>query len=291
MKLLTSNEDKAKREKIIIASNKSSRSSFSPQFSTRVFGISSIIAIAGSTDHTRFYFEADATAVTPIPASASFPQLVTECLNENNDGECPLWSLGNNSAGIANNHGSMPDWDTSLVTNMRSAFNAKTFFNGNISSWNTSSVKNMNSMFYFAAQFNGNISSWNTSSVKDMNSMFSYTLFNKPIGNWNTSAVTDMGDMFSQATAFDQDISTWTGTAATAEQNNMLSGAAAFHAKFVCQTPSNGPASTCKVPSPSPPPSPPPSILPSSSSSRSPLYTKAVALVGFISTIAPMLWF
>ena len=166
----------------------------------------------------------------------------------------------------ANRYGSMPDWDTSLVTNMTSAF----------------SVKN---------SFNGNISSWNTSSVKDMNGMFSYTLFNKPIGNWDTSAVTDMSYMFTQATAFDQDISTWTGTAATAEQNNMLSGAAAFHAKFVCQTPSNGPASTCKVPSPSPPPSPPPSILPSSSSSRSPLYTKAVALVGFISTIAPMLWF
>ena len=91
MKLLTSNEDKAKREKIIIASNKSSRSSFSPQFSTRVFGISSIIAIAGSTDHTRFYFEADAAAVTTIPASANFQQLVTECLNENNDGECPSW--------------------------------------------------------------------------------------------------------------------------------------------------------------------------------------------------------
>ena len=69
MKLLTSNEDKAKREKIIIASNKSSRSSFSPQFSTRVFGISSIIAIARSTDQTRFFLEADAAAVTPIPAT------------------------------------------------------------------------------------------------------------------------------------------------------------------------------------------------------------------------------
>ena len=154
MKLLTSNEDKAKRGKIIIASNKSSRSSFSPQFSTRVFGISSIIAIAGSTDHTRFYFEADAAAVTTIPASANFQQLVTECLNENNDGECPSWSLGSNSAGIANNYGSMPDWDTSLITDMNNAFYLKTFFNGNISSWNTSSVKNMNSMFLYAATFN-----------------------------------------------------------------------------------------------------------------------------------------
>ena len=61
MKLSSSNDEERKRKMKI-------RSSFSPQF-TRVFGISSIIAIARSTDQARFFLEADAAAVTPIPAT------------------------------------------------------------------------------------------------------------------------------------------------------------------------------------------------------------------------------
>ena len=134
MKLLTSNEDKAKREKIIIASNKSSRSSFSPQFSTRVFGISSIIAIARSTDQTRFFLEAE--AVNPIPSNTTyseFKQLVSACLAEAGaavTGECTTW--GGSTTSPANNYGTIPNWNTSLVTDMESAFFGKSSFNGNV---------------------------------------------------------------------------------------------------------------------------------------------------------------
>jgi hypothetical protein len=61
MKLPSSTNDEKRKRKMTIRS-------FSPQF-TRVFGISSIIAIARSTDQTRFFLEADAAAVTPIPAT------------------------------------------------------------------------------------------------------------------------------------------------------------------------------------------------------------------------------
>ena len=334
MKLSRSNDERKKRKTMSITSNKSKFSSFSRSF-TRVFGISSIIAIAGSTDRTRCFFEAEA-AVNPIPSnttSAQFKALVTDCLQEAGadvTGECTSWgaSVGVANTGygsLANNYGTMPNWNTSLVKSMVQAFKDRTLFNGNISSWDTSSVTTMTSMFANAAAFNKPIGNWTTSSVTDMTYMFfnaaafnepigSWTTssvktmygmfsnaaaFNQPfIGSWTTSSVTDMTYMFFKAATFDQDISTWTGSAANATQSLMFDGATAFQAKFACQNPLEGPPSTCKVAPPQPPsppsilPSSPPSILPSSSSSRSPCYyTKAVALVGFLSAIAPMLWF
>ena len=261
------------------------RSSFSPQF-TRVFGISSIIAIARSTDQTRFFLEAEAAAVTPIPASTTkteFRALIDACLAEAGagvTGECTTWGASVNTTSLANGYGSMPNWNTSLVTDMTAAFEVVRLSGSRI---------NVN--------FNGNILSWDTSSVTDMVVMFSgCTAFNQPIGNWTTSSVTDMTYMFFNAAAFDQDISTWTGSAyggANTTQDNMFLGAHAFQAKYgsFCANNITGPADTCKLPPSSPPPPSPPLSPPPSSSSRSPRYTKAVALVGFLSAIAPMLWF
>jgi surface protein len=307
MKLPSSTNDEKRKRKMTSTSDKI-RSSFSTQF-TRVFGISSIIAIARSTDQTRFFLEAE--AVNPIPSNTTyseFKQLVSACLAEAGaavTGECTTW--GGSTTSPANNYGTIPNWNTSLVTDMESAFFGKSSFNGNISSWDTSSVMDMNGMFAEATAFNQPIEKWTTSSVTDMTYMFAQaTAFNRPIEKWTTSSVMDMSFMFAQATAFnqaigkwttssvtsmeymfndaatfDQDISTWTGTAANTTQDGMFDGATAFQAKYgsFCTNNITGPPSTCKVP------------LPPSSSSRSPRFTKAVALVGFISTIAPMLWF
>ena len=128
MKLPPSTNDEKRKRKMKIRS-------FSPQF-TRMFGISSIIAIARSTDQTRFFLEADAAAVTTIPATGSnFLGLVEGCLSEAGaavTGDCPIW--GASTTGIANNYGTIPNWDTSLVTDMSNAFSLKALFNGNISS-------------------------------------------------------------------------------------------------------------------------------------------------------------
>ena len=170
MKLSRSNDERKKRKTMSITSNKSKFSSFSRSF-TRVFGISSIIAIAGSTDRTRCFFEAEA-AVNPIPSnttSAQFKALVTDCLQEAGadvTGECTTWGASTTSP--ANNYGTIPNWNTSLVTDMESAFFGKSSFNGNISSWDTSSVMDMNGMFAEATAFNQPIEKWTTSSVTDM---------------------------------------------------------------------------------------------------------------------------
>jgi len=118
----------------------------------------------------------------------------------------------------------MPDWDTSLVTDMSSLFldcdNGASWcggvafdsssFNEDITRWNTSKVTNMGHMFRDAAAFNQPIGSWDTSQVTDMKRMFDgAAAFNQPIGSWDTSQVTDMWSMFGDADAFNQPIGTW----------------------------------------------------------------------------------
>ncbi|CAL6393591.1 unnamed protein product [Bathycoccus prasinos] len=140
---------------------------------------------------------------------------VDECLAEAPDtGECTAWSSGNN-------YGTMPNWDTSSVTDMSSTFEGYAQFDGDVSRWDTSSVATMTSMFKGASSFN------------------------QDIGGWNTEKVTSMEYMFHYASAFNQDISSWTGTAATTAQSEMFLDASAFQARFTCTDAVTGPARSC----------------------------------------------
>jgi len=97
----------------------------------------------------------------------------------------------------------MPNWDTSLVTDMSGydgiafqGFGQKSTFNGDISKWNTEKVSDMYAMFYSASAFNQDIGSWNTEKVTNMLAMFELaSVFNQDIGSWNTEKVTDMKHM------------------------------------------------------------------------------------------------
>ncbi|CAL6313909.1 unnamed protein product [Bathycoccus prasinos] len=211
--------------------------------------------------------------LTPIP-SESWHDFVEACLSESGaegTGECTTWASGNN-------YGTIPNWDTSLVTDMSGwtgsaykGFGGKSTFNADISKWDTGKVSDMNHMFYSASAFNQDIGSWNTEKVTTMRAMFNQaSAFNHDIGGWNTSSVTRMGYMFYSASAFNQDIwgwntakvtnmigmfqyasafnhdiSSWTGSAATMAQTDMFKGATAFEAKFTCTNAFTGPANSC----------------------------------------------
>jgi len=101
-------------------------------------------------------------------------------------------------------------WDTSSVTDMAFMFEWSRDFNVPLDSWNTSSVKDMHGMFYHAEAFNQPIGSWDTSSVRNMNQMFQgASSFNQPIGSWNVSRVTKARSVFRDACAFNQPLGSW----------------------------------------------------------------------------------
>ena len=166
---------------------------------------------------------------TPIP-DASWRTFVKDCLDEAPvTGECTEWASGNN-------YGTMPNWDTSLVEDMRGknnggyiGFGRKSTFNGDISRWNTAQVTDMSRMFAQASAFNQAIGSWNTTQVADMNDMFYYaSAFNQAIGSWNTAQVTDMSRVFAQASVFNQDIGGW-NTEKVTYMDYMFQDASAFN--------------------------------------------------------------
>ena len=105
--------------------------------------------------------------LSPIP-SASWHAFVEACLSESGaegTGECTEWASGNN-------YGTMPNWDTSLVTDMNGSdgtvlrgFGGKSTFNGDITEWDTSQVTDMRYMFQSASAFNHDISSWTGSAA------------------------------------------------------------------------------------------------------------------------------
>ena len=161
-------------------------------------------------------------AFAPIP-DASWHTFVDACLAEAPvTGECTAWASGNN-------YGTMPNWDTSSVTDMSSTFEGYAQFDGDVSRWDTSSVATMSVMFKGASSFNQDIGNWNTAEVTNMNGMFFIaSAFNQDIGNWNTEKVTDMYYMFFEASAFNQDIWGW-NTAEVTAMNGMFRSASAFN--------------------------------------------------------------
>jgi surface protein len=120
-------------------------------------------------------------------------------------------------------------WDTSQVTNMEYMFAGAAAFNQDIGSWNTAQVTNMRKMLSKAAAFNQNIGSWNTAQVTNMAGMFDGAdAFNQNIGSWNTAQVTNMMYMFNNAAAFNQAIGTW-DTSQVTSMSSMFQRAAAFN--------------------------------------------------------------
>ena len=223
---------------------------------------------------------ANSCTCTNCVPDASWHVFVSECLElEPKYGECMSWDK-------VGTYGTMPNWDTGLVTDMGKKYSSErgymgfynqTDFRGDLSKWDTSRVKSMESMFYDAASFIGDgISNWDVSHVTNMDSMFYKSLaFNQPIGSWDTSKVTDMYAMFesvasfnqditnwdvSQVTSmermfyecssFDQDVSAWTGVASTTAQTDMFYAATSFRTKFACANANDGPANTCTLPEP-----------------------------------------
>ena len=116
---------------------------------------------------------ANSCACTKCIPDASWHVFVSDCLAEAPvTGECTEWASGKP-------YGTMPNWDTSLVTDMsgwtgsaHKGFGGKSTFNADISKWDTGKVTDMYHMFYQASAFNQDIGSWNTAQVTDMRSMF-----------------------------------------------------------------------------------------------------------------------
>ena len=127
-------------------------------------------------------------------------------------------------------------WDVSSVTDMTRMFDGCDVFNEPIGLWDTSSVSNMFAMFRNAGEFNADISKWNVENVED------------------TGAGTGMRFMFENAKKFKADIgATWSGDAATTQEKDIFLGADAFNELYECETPTDGPVSSCeKVRPPSP---------------------------------------
>jgi len=157
-------------------------------------------------------------AQTPI-TDANFNQAINTCLSTNSeDGMCS-----------DSEYGAMPYWDVSNVTDMREAFDGKSFFNGDISSWDVSNVTTMQDMFRDADLFNQDISQWATSNVINMAGMFNGAIaFNQSIDSWNVSKVTDMRYMFREASSFNQDIGSW-DVSNVINMRKMFNGATSFN--------------------------------------------------------------
>jgi surface protein len=104
--------------------------------------------------------------------------------------------------------GHISDWNTSRVTNMKSAFANRKDFDEDISRWDVSSVTNMSKMFRGADHFHGDLSCWNVANVTTMSEMFALaSQFNGDLSHWDVGKVMKMGWMFAGAFQFNGDLS------------------------------------------------------------------------------------
>jgi len=121
-----------------------------------------------------------------------------------------MWCNPDTRAQAEVQYGSISDWETSRVTDMKGLFLHKRHFNDDISAWNVQNVITMNSMFADARSFNGDISEWDVRNVTDMSGMFTDAIsFAGDISAWDVRNVTNMRGMFNEATLFNSDISAW----------------------------------------------------------------------------------
>ena len=69
---------------------------------------------------------------------------VSACISETPDGSCPTFALASNSNGCNGGgvNGLIGLWDVSQVTDMRTVFQDKEYFNADISNWVVSSATN-----------------------------------------------------------------------------------------------------------------------------------------------------
>ena len=149
---------------------------------------------------------ASSCACTKCIPDASFKTYVNACYGEAPvDGECTTWASSNNRS-----YGTMPNWDTGLVTSMANGFYGLTRFNGNITKWDTSRVRDFYSLFRGAHSFNQNIEYWDMSSAVSLNNMFNGAVsFNQNIGRWDVSKVTNFNYVITSAYVFDHSLANW----------------------------------------------------------------------------------
>ena len=98
-----------------------------------------------------------------FPRASAFNQDIGNWVTEAPiDGDCRTLASSNYD------YCTIPNWDTSMVLDMASAFSQRKNFNGNTSAWNTASVTNMNRIFPRASAFNQDIGNWVTALVTNL---------------------------------------------------------------------------------------------------------------------------
>ena len=106
---------------------------------------------------------------------------------------------------LVNTNGSISNWNTENIIDMRGMFIGATSFNQPIGNWNTGSVTHMAGMFWGATSFNQPLTNFDTKNVTSMYAMFQEaTSFNQPLTSFDTKNVIDMSKMFREATSFNQ---------------------------------------------------------------------------------------
>ena len=157
---------------------------------------------------------------------ATISGAIGSCLSEAPaTGDCTKYGT------VDNKYGVMSYWDVSLVTDMQSAFQSKSTFNGDISKWDVSSVKDMSHMFRGANAFTGDLSSWRTSSLTRMYRLLYDSHANPDLSNWDVSKVTNMERVFDHCDSFNQDISSWDVSSVT-NMHYMFSHARKFNGEL-----------------------------------------------------------